>query len=110
MVVLLATRGATLKIPHFTKGRKQLSAQEVDTSRHLSNVRIHIERVIGKITDSCYSTHTGRPLRGDGDCVCGALTNLCKCTVPRREHEVVNFVLIIIFLGGGGGNRTEKDQ
>ncbi|KAG1943752.1 hypothetical protein F2P79_014867 [Pimephales promelas] len=58
----LATRGATLRIPHFTKGKKQLSAQEVDTSRRLSNVDLLDDMVI----------------------VCGALTNLCKCIVPRR--------------------------
>ena len=34
----LAAYGATLRIPHFTKGKKQLSAQEVDTSRQLSRV------------------------------------------------------------------------
>lgn len=28
-----ALRGATLRISHFTKGKKQLSAQEVETSR-----------------------------------------------------------------------------
>nr|XP_033935167.1 uncharacterized protein LOC117443306 isoform X2 [Pseudochaenichthys georgianus] len=39
----LAAYGATLRIPHFTKGKKQLSAQEVDTSRHISRVRIHVE-------------------------------------------------------------------
>ncbi|KAK0153149.1 hypothetical protein N1851_005166 [Merluccius polli] len=43
----LAAYGATLRIPHFTKGKKQLSAQEVDTARQLSRVRIHVERVIG---------------------------------------------------------------
>ncbi len=43
----LAAYGATLRIPQFTKGKKQLSAHEVDTSRRLSNVRIHVERVIG---------------------------------------------------------------
>ncbi|KAK0152573.1 Ladderlectin [Merluccius polli] len=37
----LAAYGATLRIPHFTKGKKQLSAQEVDTARQLSRVRIH---------------------------------------------------------------------
>ena len=44
----LAAYGATLRIPHFTKGKKQLSSQEVDTSRQLSCVRIHVERVIGR--------------------------------------------------------------
>ena len=45
----LAVQGATLKIPSFTKGKKQLSGSEVDMSRQLSNVRIHVERVIGRI-------------------------------------------------------------
>ena len=36
------------KIPSFTKGKKQLSGGEVDTSRQLSSVRIHVERVIGR--------------------------------------------------------------
>ena len=38
----LVSLGATLKIPHFTKGKSQLSGKEVDTLRQLSNV----ERVI----------------------------------------------------------------
>ena len=56
---LLADRGFTLKedfatacsaeliIPSFTKGKSQLSAAEVEKSRQLASVRIHIERVIG---------------------------------------------------------------
>ena len=43
----LATRGATLKIPAFTKN-KQMSAKDVHNSRKISNVRIHVERVIGR--------------------------------------------------------------
>ena len=34
----LSALGATLKIPIFTKGKKQLSGCEVDTSRQLSSV------------------------------------------------------------------------
>ena len=45
----LSALGATLKIPSFTKGKKQLSGGEVDTLRQLSSVRIHVERVIGRI-------------------------------------------------------------
>ena len=45
----LAIQGAVLKIPSFTKGKKQLTAKEVEKSRQLSNVRIHIERVIGRL-------------------------------------------------------------
>ena len=43
----LAVKGAVLKIPSFTKGKKPGS--EVDMSRQLANVRIHVERVIGRL-------------------------------------------------------------
>ena len=36
-------------MPSLTKGKKQLSGGEVDTSRQLSSVRIHVEHVIGRI-------------------------------------------------------------
>ena len=39
----LAVVSATLKIPHFTKDKSQLSVKEIDTLRQLSNVRIHAE-------------------------------------------------------------------
>ena len=42
----LATRGAVLRIPSFTEGKQQLSA-EVAWSRKIANVCIHVERVIG---------------------------------------------------------------
>ena len=45
----LALRGMTLAIPPFTKGKSQLSQREVETSRELSRVRIHVERAIGRI-------------------------------------------------------------
>ena len=45
----LATRGVHLKIPKFTKGKKQMAAKDVEFSRQISNVRIHVERVIGRL-------------------------------------------------------------
>ena len=50
--------GAHLKMPHFTKGKNQLHAGEVDTSRKLSNVRIHVERVIGSLKRFRIIQHT----------------------------------------------------
>ncbi|XP_046562617.1 uncharacterized protein LOC124271512 [Haliotis rubra] len=47
----LATRGAKLTVPAYTKGKNQLSRQEVETSRVYSNVRIHVERVINRLKD-----------------------------------------------------------
>jgi len=40
---------AKLYIPAFTKSKKQLSAQEVEETRKITNVRIHAECVIGLV-------------------------------------------------------------
>ena len=40
---------ASLKIPAFTKGVSQLSRLDVEKTRKLANLRIHVERVIGAI-------------------------------------------------------------
>ena len=56
--VVLADRGfnisdsvgmqqARLHIPAFTKGKTQLSAMEVEQTRSIANVRVHVERVVG---------------------------------------------------------------
>ena len=37
------------KIPAFTKGRTQLSILDVEPTRKLAHVRIHVERVIGLV-------------------------------------------------------------
>ena len=58
--VVLADRGfdiadrigfhqASLHMPAFTKGKKQLSAEEVEETRTIANVCIHVERVIGLV-------------------------------------------------------------
>ena len=36
-------------IPAFTKGKKQLLAKEVETTRKIASIRMHIERVIGLV-------------------------------------------------------------
>ena len=40
---------AEVKLPPFTKGKKQLSQMEIDVARKLSRVRIYVERVIGVV-------------------------------------------------------------
>jgi len=42
-----AIRGAKVITPAFTQGAKQMSAKDIESSRKISNVRIHVERVIG---------------------------------------------------------------
>ncbi|XP_065892171.1 uncharacterized protein [Dysidea avara] len=104
--VVLADRGfdiaesvammqAQLYIPAFTKGKQQLSAMEVESTRKIANVRIHVERVIGCVRQK-YSILRGiipidfvtkrlgeeipaidRIVR-----VCCALNNVCASVVP----------------------------
>ncbi|KAI7794583.1 uncharacterized protein LOC130572003 isoform X2 [Triplophysa rosa] len=73
---------ATLHIPHFKKSDKQLCASEAGTPGRLSNVRIHLERVIGRLKKFTILTsvipRNQEDILGDMVTVCGALTNLCQ--------------------------------
>ena len=46
---LIATVGPSIQIHAFIKGRRQLSGKEVDSTRSIANVIIHVERVIGAV-------------------------------------------------------------
>ena len=71
---ILADRGFTvqesfgfycteIKIPPFTRGKKQLSRIEVDTARQLSRVRIHVERVIGLLRNKYTILQSTLPIK-----------------------------------------------
>ena len=45
----VAYRGATLNIPVFTRGKNQLAPGDVEATRKIVDVRIHVERVIGAV-------------------------------------------------------------
>ncbi|XP_030278070.1 uncharacterized protein LOC115584655 isoform X2 [Sparus aurata] len=55
--------GDQLITPSFTRGRKQLSAEDVANSRVTSNIRIHIERVIGALKSRYHILDGPLPLR-----------------------------------------------
>ena len=46
---LVGMHQAEAKLPAFIKGKAQLTAKEVQESRKLAAVRIHVERLIGVI-------------------------------------------------------------
>jgi len=103
--VVLADRGfdisdsvglmcAEVKIPAFTQGRSQLSPLEVESTRKIASVRIHVERVIGLVRnkytilqdtlpiDFLQSNAGKDPLVDEIVTVCCSLTNLCESVVP----------------------------
>ena len=89
---------AEVKTPPFTKGKKQLEKQEVDWSRELSIVRIHVERVIGLLKQKYTILQSVLPISliaNNDDCidestidkivrVCCACIDLCPSVVPQE--------------------------
>ncbi len=87
---------AEVKTPPFTRGKKQLERKEVDWSRELSLVRIHVERVIGMLKQKFTILQSTLPIafissNNDSNLskidkivrVCCALVNLCPPIVPE---------------------------
>ena len=87
-------RQARLVIPAFTKGKSQLDPVDVEKTRGIANVRIHVERVIGLLrrkhiilegtlpTDFLVSSQNAPPVIDRVIRVCAALVNLCPPILP----------------------------
>lgn len=85
---------AMVKLPAFTKGKKQLSGIEVEQTRRIANLRIHVERVIGNIRKKYSMLSSTMPIDfarvRSADLttidkivtVCSALINMCDSVVP----------------------------
>lgn len=106
--VLLADRGFTvntvvafhhaeLKIPNFTKGKNQLHPREVENTRKIAAVRIHVERVIGTVRNKykimngpiplslLKLTYEGKDFFDYIVRVCCILVNLSSSVVPLHR-------------------------
>jgi len=87
---------AEVKIPSFTKGKSQLSAPDIELTRKIAHVRIHVERVIGLVRNkysilqgtipidylSTQSDSLELPTIDKIVTVCCALSNMCESVVP----------------------------
>ena len=106
--VILAHRGfnckdtvglycAQLKIPAFTKGTTQMHHLDLEATRELAAVRIHVERVIGLVRNKytilqgtipltlCQAASQGQPTSIDKIVtVCCALCNICPSVIPTE--------------------------
>lgn len=86
---------ATVALPAFTRGKKQLTGIEVEQTRRIANVRIHVERVIGNVRRKFTFLSQTQPISflvsSPGEdvttldkivTVSCALINLCNSVVP----------------------------
>ena len=53
---------AQVKLPAFTKGKKQLSAMDVEQSRRIASIRIHVERIISLLRNKYSILQSTLPL------------------------------------------------
>ncbi|XP_076135036.1 uncharacterized protein LOC143117291 [Alosa pseudoharengus] len=85
---------AEVKIPAFTRGRAQLDAKDVEETRAIAHLRIHVERVIGLVRNKYRVLHTVVPIHMILPCegedvtfldkiviICCALTNMCESVI-----------------------------
>lgn len=91
---LVSLHHAFLKVPDFTRGKKKLHPKEVENTREIATVRIHVERVIGTIRNKCKILNGPIPisLLNVEYCnksffdyvvkVCCIIVNLCDNVVP----------------------------
>ena len=92
---VVAMAQASLHMPAFTKGLDQLPPVEVEKTRKLANVRIHVERVIGATRQRFSILMSTLPIqyvikKSPQDIpnvdktvyICSALNNLCVSVVP----------------------------
>lgn len=74
---------AEVKLPPFTKGKLQLSQSDVDLSRQLSRVRIHVERIIGLVRQKYTILQSTIPI------------NLIMCSDETEEDSVIDKIVTI---------------
>lgn len=90
-------RNASMAMPAFTKGKSQLDPLDVEETRAIANLRIHVERVIGLVRLKYTILSTILPItilsKVVGDIpvidqivtVCSALINLCPSIVVKPK-------------------------
>ena len=87
---------AEVKIPPFTHGKRQLDRVEIEKSRQLSAVRIHVERIIGLVRQKYSILNSTLPINfimnndEDGLSMIDKVITIC-CVLCNCCNSVVSF-------------------
>ena len=87
---------ATLYIPAYTKGKDQLTPFEVEQTRNITNVRIHVERVIGCVRQRFTILSATGVLpkelyyKKDGIVMLDAIVRVC-CALNNMSEDIIPF-------------------
>ncbi|XP_060602597.1 uncharacterized protein LOC132755711 [Ruditapes philippinarum] len=86
---------AEVNIPSFTRGKSQLSATDVETTRKIAHVRIHVERVIGLVRNKYTILQDKIPIdflihEKDEVPTIDKIVNVC-CALTNMNESVVGF-------------------
>ncbi|XP_051156353.1 uncharacterized protein LOC127278597 [Leptopilina boulardi] len=76
---------AEVKLPAFTKGKSQLHPKEIEETRQIAHVRIHVERIIGS-------------LRQKFPILAGPLTITLLSTTQRSAMQLIDLYRIHLLL------------
>jgi len=93
---VLSVMNTSLLIPSFTRGLKQLAPKDIEKSRKIANLRIHIERVIGVVRQKYNILSSTIPiqfLKGDVTpldkitLIACSLVNMTESVVGKKEKK-----------------------
>eukprot|EP00733_Pompholyxophrys_punicea_P002148 Pompholyxophrys_punicea_v1_NODE_1478_length_693_cov_2.564263.p1 type:complete len:114 gc:universal NODE_1478_length_693_cov_2.564263:204-545(+) len=79
--------GCSLAIPAFLDGRSQLSNSEITEMRRIANLRIHVERAIGRLKRFRILHSMRRHLPGSVNIIPGVCVYLSNFEAPLEWQE-----------------------
>ena len=82
-----------VKIPAFTKGKCQMHAQDIEETRKLAHLRIHVERVIGNVVmkytmlSDTLPINLVLPVQGEELTFLDKMVTVCCAQTERRQRR-----------------------
>ena len=91
---------AAVKTPAFTSGRNQLSGIEVEQTRRIANIRIHVERVIGNIRKKYSILSATQPIQflmssDESKCFLDKIVHVCCALIKVTGYLRLPYIIYL---------------